>query len=246
MKTGLVSVTFRSLSPAQIIELCRKAGLTGIEWGTDVHVKTPEDAKEVKALMGELETLSLGSYYRLGQGMDFAPLLESAKILGAPNIRVWAGAKEPQDMSEAERAACVEDAQKIADLAAAQGISVSFEYHGGTLTANHQSAMQLMKEIDRENMYLYWQPIYDRGQQVWMSELNEVCQSGKLKNLHVFTWKDGGYIRCPLDADAADWIERLKAAASYANAAIIEFVKDDEPEQFLADAKWLKSVIDSL
>lgn len=246
MKTGLVSVTFRQLTPAQIIELCKEAGVDGIEWGTDVHITSPEIAKEVAPLMGELKTLSLGSYYRLGQGQNFASLVASAKILHAPNIRVWAGAKEPQDMTDAQRAECVADAQKIADMAAQEGISISFEYHGGTLTANHQSAIQLLKEIDRENVYIYWQPIYDRGQDAWMSELREICQMGKLKNLHVFTWRNLGAERLPLAADAADWTQRLQAAASYADSAIIEFVVEDKPEAFLADAKWLKGVVDCL
>lgn len=36
-ETGLVSVSFRALEPAAIIELCRKNGIGFIEWGSDVH-----------------------------------------------------------------------------------------------------------------------------------------------------------------------------------------------------------------
>ena len=35
--TGLASVSFRDLSPEQIIEAVKKAGLRWIEWGSDVH-----------------------------------------------------------------------------------------------------------------------------------------------------------------------------------------------------------------
>jgi hypothetical protein len=38
IQTGLVSITFRQLSPPAIIDLVRQAGLEGIEWGGDVHV----------------------------------------------------------------------------------------------------------------------------------------------------------------------------------------------------------------
>ena len=38
MKPGLVSVTFRKLLPHEIIDLVVKSGLSGIEWGGDVHV----------------------------------------------------------------------------------------------------------------------------------------------------------------------------------------------------------------
>ena len=36
--TGLVSVTFRKLEPAEIVDLVKQAGLQGIEWGGDIHV----------------------------------------------------------------------------------------------------------------------------------------------------------------------------------------------------------------
>ena len=36
---GLTSVTFRQLSVDEIIALARETGCTGIEWGSDVHIK---------------------------------------------------------------------------------------------------------------------------------------------------------------------------------------------------------------
>ena len=39
---GLTSVTFRGLSPAEILRLACRAGLQCVEWGGDVHVP-PED-----------------------------------------------------------------------------------------------------------------------------------------------------------------------------------------------------------
>ena len=36
-KTGLVSISFRSLSVDEIIDLVKDAGLEAIEWGRDVH-----------------------------------------------------------------------------------------------------------------------------------------------------------------------------------------------------------------
>jgi len=47
--TGLVSVTFRKLSPTQIVNPVSKVGLQGIEWGGDIHVPTGDiyKAREV-------------------------------------------------------------------------------------------------------------------------------------------------------------------------------------------------------
>ena len=36
---GLTSVTFRQMSVDEIIALARETGCTGIEWGSDVHIK---------------------------------------------------------------------------------------------------------------------------------------------------------------------------------------------------------------
>lgn len=241
MKTGLVSVTFRQKTPLEIISLCRQAGLDGIEWGTDVHITDARIAAEVKAAMEDLSVISLGSYYRIGEGQDFAPVLASAMALGAPNIRVWAGSLEPDQMTPEGRAAAVQDAKRIADMAAAQGIDISFEYHGNTLTATHASALQLMEEIDKANFYLYWQPIFEREQSVRLAEIEQLGQMGKLKNVHVYTWR--GADRYPLSLDGQLWRERLTAAAPYANAALLEFVKDDSAAQFLEDAALLKELV---
>ena len=97
-KTGLVSVTFRTLAVERVIELVSQAGLNSIEWGGDIHVPptNPSWAKEVGKMTREsgLEVSSYGSYYRAGSlsdGQSFESILDAAVALGAPSIRVWAG-----------------------------------------------------------------------------------------------------------------------------------------------------------
>jgi sugar phosphate isomerase/epimerase len=241
MKTGLVSVTFRQLAPKEIIVLCRKAGLEGIEWGTDVHLQNPQIAAEVKAEMEDLAVLSLGSYYRIGQGENFREVLQIAKAIGAPNIRIWAGSLEAEEISPSGWQKAVLDARQAADQAAAQGMTVSFEYHRRTLTANQRSAVQLLEEIDRENLKIYWQPLDARPQQQYLSEIQQLGRMGKLLNLHLYSWR--GEERYPLAHDAALWEARLQAAMPYAHAALLEFVAGDAPQQFLQDAAWLKQIV---
>lgn len=57
---GLVSITYRKLTPAEIIPLVRDAGLT---------------------------VSSYGSYYRLGAGQDFIPYLAAPRRLPRGNRR---------------------------------------------------------------------------------------------------------------------------------------------------------------
>ena len=67
---GLVSITFRRLSPREIVKLVKKSGLEGIEWGGDVHVPHGDlsVAREVATMTQEegLVVAAYGSYYRVG------------------------------------------------------------------------------------------------------------------------------------------------------------------------------------
>ncbi|MGC4030327.1 MAG: hypothetical protein QM754_01080 [Tepidisphaeraceae bacterium] len=97
LRTGLVSVTFRQRSVAQIISDVAKAGLQAIEWGGDVHVP-PGDlphAAEVRRQTAEagLAVSSYGSYYNATKDpADLAGrVLATAAELGAPTVRMWAG-----------------------------------------------------------------------------------------------------------------------------------------------------------
>ena len=38
-RAGLVSITFRNKTPREIVALMKRAGLSQVEWGGDVHVK---------------------------------------------------------------------------------------------------------------------------------------------------------------------------------------------------------------
>ena len=64
-KLGLCSVTFRKKTAEEVVALSEKAGISFIEWGGDVHVKTLDDAKKVKALCdkADIKISSYGSYF---------------------------------------------------------------------------------------------------------------------------------------------------------------------------------------
>ena len=96
-KKGLVSISFRSKSVEEIARAARAAGLEAIECGGDVHVPhgdldAARNAAEISKKYG-LECVHYGSYYKIGYSDPelFSSVLESARVLGAPIIRVWAG-----------------------------------------------------------------------------------------------------------------------------------------------------------
>ena len=248
MKTGLVSISFRGLSPNQIIALCVRAGLDCIEWGGDVHV--PPGNIENAKIVGEctraagLSVACYGSYYRLTAaepGMA-KTVVRTAKALGAPLIRVWAGNLGSAEAGKVHRAMIVRNAQRIADLAAEENIDIAFEYHGGTLTDDVFSAMELLEGVDRANVGTLWQPPVDMGIEDCIHSIRAV--GPWIRNIHTFSWN--GTERLPLADGAEKWracldeIRRLPGERSL----MLEFVRGDDPAQLIEDAmtlkKWLK------
>jgi 3-dehydroshikimate dehydratase len=249
--TGLLSVTFRQLSPTDIIKLVSQAGLQAIEWGGDIHVPHGDVkvAKEVSGWTLEqgIAIASYGSYYRVGCGnkdnVSFEMALESAIALKAPAIRVWAGDKGSAAADEAWWSRVVADSVRIAELAQPEGITVDFEYHKGTLTDSRDTAVRLLRQINHPNIRCSWQPSVELAVEERQLDLRAVMPW--LANLHVFQWQPG--IRNPLAAGLEEWTDyiRIVRETDRPHYAMLEFVRDNDPKQFLQDAQTLKRIIGS-
>jgi len=251
--TGLVSITFRQLSPREIIALVAQAGLAGIEWGGDIHVPhgNVAVAREVHQMTADagLKVAAYGSYYRAGcsgEGLpNFDAVLDTAVALGAPLIRLWSGNQPSAKADTKWRAHVVKDTQRAADMAASEGLDISFEYHGGTLTDRPESALDFLTAVDRPNVKAYWQPDVGVTAADRVAALDAVLPW--VSNIHVFQWElvDAAVVRFPLAKGADEWHTYLSmlAATGRDHYSLIEFVEDNRPEQFLDDARALKSMI---
>ncbi|MCI8624262.1 MAG: sugar phosphate isomerase/epimerase [Provencibacterium sp.] len=243
--TGLVSVTFRELSPKAILALAKQAGLEALEWGGDIHV--PAGEIETARQVGEetraagLAVLSYGSYYRLcaqdPPEKTFMPVLETAQALGAPNIRIWAGGKTPEEADAAYRQAAARELELVCGLAGKAGLTVSLEYHRGTLTQTAPSALALIEAAASPNLSLYWQPNPDISYAQNLEELRAV--KGRLSHLHVFHWRNPENTRYPLAEGAQEWRGYIEEAGKD-HGYLMEFVRDSKTEQFLEDARVLQ------
>jgi len=255
INTGLVSITFRQLTPQQIVELVSQANLDSIEWGGDIHVPHGDIAcaNEVRQMTeaAGLATAAYGSYYRVAQseadGLAFESVLETAVALGAPLIRVWPGARGSAAADAAYRDLVADESRRIAELAQQAGIVVAYEYHGGTLTDTPASARALLEQVAHPNLRTLWQP---NGTDVVAEQLDGLHQViDWLTNVHVFHWaraEDGSAKRLPLADGAAAWRDYFDAMAGREFAALIEFVEGDEPEQFLRDAAVLREWVGAI
>ncbi len=246
-KTGLCSITFRDLSADEIIDLCVKNNIAAIEWGSDVHLVPDnlDEAKRVKKLMDDnnLLTSSIGSYYRVGidNEYSFESVLNIAKILDASDIRVWAGRLGSEVADEDYVNKVIEDSKRIAELAFKEGVRVSYEYHGKTLTDTPESALKLLKAVNHPNIHLYWQPAVDLSVEERLRDINKV--KDYITNVHVFSWI--GIEREPLANQKDNWIKYINEVNQNNDDRyyILEFVKDDNVQQFIEDAKVLNEII---
>lgn len=250
IRGGLVSISFRKLSPQEIVALVARSRVRGLEWGGDVHVPHGDRnrAAEVAAMTRDagLVVAAYGSYYRAGEppgadNPDFGAVLESAIRLGAPTIRVWSGRQPSAAADEAYRSRVTADLQRIGALAAPHGITVTCEHHAHTLTDSRASALRLYADLAAANVQPYWQPAPELSPSDNLAILHDLLP--RLVNAHVFHWvvTAGRRERCPLSAGSHDWSGYLQAMAATGRThwALLEFVKDDRPEQFLEDAAAL-------
>ncbi len=239
---GLVSVTFRSLSPERIGTLAKEANLSLMEWGGDIHVPSGDfdTARKVRELTDAhgLRSSSYGSYYRCsGNEEEARAVLVTAQVLGAGNIRVWAGQWGTDDTSPEVRQSIVSAIQSLCTLAAPHGITVSTEFHQNTLTDHWESAVRLAEEVERDNFRLYWQPNQFRDHDYNVTALRRVLPD--LSGVHVFHWI--GREKFPLVEGARYWRDFLDILAESGadHPLYMEFVADGTEEQFRRDAETL-------
>ena len=149
-------------------------------------------------------------------------------------------ASRTADAADWERV--VRDGQRIAAMANAAGLRVAFEHHNGTLADTPDSALALLQRIGAPNLRSYWQPLPGLPEAECVASLRSLRPV--LAHLHVYHWQlsAGEFVRLPLQEGAECWRQYLRLLEEHPRdiAAMLEFVRDDAPEQFLADAAALR------
>jgi hypothetical protein len=149
--------------------------------------------------------------------------------LGAARIRIWAGDVPSAVATPGHRAAVADAARE----AAARGIDVAFEFHGGTLTDDVGSALAL---VDASGVPCYWQPPQDMPDEQALAGLRRLPD---VAAVHVFSWWPGN-TRLRLRERADLW--RAVFAHFTDGDALLEFVPDDDPDLVAAEAEELRRV----
>jgi len=259
---GLCSITFRSMSTDDVIDVARRAGVEGIEWGADVHAAAG-GGRVIEALGARtrdagLAVVSYGSYLGMGpprdddrdDDRDVDAVLDTAEALGAPMVRIWTELGVTSESPVAERRRVTERTAALAERIVARALLPTLEFHPGTLTESAASANELLAAVGPD-LRTHWQPDPSLGAETALGELSAVTPH--LAHLHVFAWGPLGIDdRWPLADAVALWApaielaERDGAAVPGGRYALCEYVRDDSPEQFIADVRTLRGWIDDI
>ncbi|MBQ9748041.1 MAG: sugar phosphate isomerase/epimerase [Clostridia bacterium] len=250
-RIGFTTVTFRRKTAEQICEIAKRHEVDILEWGTDVHVPTPEEARRVRALCDEygLTTASVGAYHRIGVENEtpFSETIEIAKILGASRIRVWLGKKSSADFTPEERTALIAETRALVDMAKAEGIEIALEFHRRTYNDGGAVSRAFLDEINDPALSTYWQPFFretpERDFLFDDDRSNLLAVLPHVSAAHVFTWDEQAN-RFPFARRRDEWRVFLDILRdSPCQDLIMEFVPNDSHVQLGADIAVLRDLL---
>ena len=250
MELGLTSVTFRNLGYEEVIEHCKVCGISQIEWGSDIHVKENdfEKARKISEATKKegIRVCSYGSYYELCVNENFQEVfrsyLETAHILNAKIIRLWAGTIGSEQISCEYYERAVKEARYLCDMAKDYNITLAFEFHSGTICDNADSAIQLYQDINRENCGLYYQ--YD----IRLSEKENLIALEKMvpyiKMIHLYYYNNERK-QVSLKDGIPFWQEAIKIIRNYQlNVNLLfEFLMDSSVEGLMLESQIMSDLL---
>jgi sugar phosphate isomerase/epimerase len=158
---------FNAKDPAKKIDLfkfidyCAEQGCDGTELTSYYFPKdvTPEQLLEVRRhvfLRGlAISGTAVGNDFAKPKGekldeqiRNVKKWIDNAAILGAPHIRIFAGHKAPEGMTDAEaRKLSIEPIQECCDYASKKGIFLGLENHGGIVNQSDW-LLEIVKQIN--------------------------------------------------------------------------------------------------
>lgn len=242
-RAGLCSISFRKFSPAQILRAAADAGLTAVEWGSDVHVPAGDTALAARiaadTAAAGLRCDSYGSYFKLGVSdpAQLAPLLETACVLGAPVMRVWCGncGSAEADADTVKR--LIEAGNSAVEAAKPYGITLCTECHPNTQTDDAAAARAFLDAVP--GMRTYWQP--NQWKTVDENRNAAAMLASKTVHLHVFHWEKKE--KYPLADGTAVWRRYLGQFAAGEHNLYLEFMPDGRLETLAREAATLRQWI---
>ena len=241
---GLVSVSFRKHSPKEIIEAAKLAGLSCIEWGSDVHAPCHDTARlsEISELQKEygITCSSYGTYFRMGETpeSELEHYIAAAKALGTDVLRLWCGTKCGDDLSSSERQELIAQCKRATRIAESEGVTLCMECHKATYTEKLEDTLALMREVDSPNFRMYWQPFQWQTEKENLKYAEEIAPYAR--HIHVFQWK--GSQRFSLNDGIEEWQGYLSKLGA-PRTLLLEFMPDNEISTLPTEVEALREIV---
>ena len=242
-KTGLASIAFRQLSVEEIIAAAKAAGLSYIEWGSDVHAPKDdlENIDRIRRLTEEagLKCSSYGTYYFAGRDdpEEIRGYITAAKRLGVSILRIWC-AGHPYELPQEEIQKRYEACRQIAKIAEEENVMICAECHSGNLTHDLASSLNFMEAVNSPHFKMYWQPC-----ELLTTEENIAFIKGVLPyvtNVHVYHYTDKAHH--PLSEGKDAWTEYVRALGKD-RLFILEHMPEHDPALLPLQAATLKAIL---
>ncbi len=243
-RLGVCSVSFRALSPEEVIKTVREAGLEAIEWGSDVHApcNAPEKLYEIKKAQDAagLACSSYGTYFKVGENSpeELSAYIDAAEILGTKMLRIWCGKKNYEDMTEEERESVRSDCRACAAIAEKRGAVISIECHPNSYTNSIEGALNLMESVNSPALRMYWQQNINGGDELNLDYASKIAKW--TTNIHVFYYENGKKLR--LEAGVEKWKKYLSCFDGE-RTLLLEFMPDNNPDALAGEAAALRSIV---
>lgn len=243
-KLGLCSISFRDKTPEEILSAMKEAGLSHIEWGSDVHAPKDDTQQinEIVKLQKEygIECSSYGTYFRLGQTAieELEDYIKVAKTLGTNVLRLWCGDKNSEDYSIEQKEILFNECKAAADIAEKYNVTLCMECHNWTYTNSKESALEIIKVVDSKHFRMYWQPNQFREFEENMEYAEKI--SPYTKHIHVFKWR--GQKKYSLNQGIDEWKAFLDCFNGE-RALLLEFMPDDKIESLKTEAAALRKIV---
>ena len=241
---GLVSISFRSHSPEEIAAAAAEAGLSFVEWGSDVHAPCT-DTKRLADLVRLQETYGLscssyGTYFWLGETplAELPAYFEAAKALGTNVVRLWCGNKSTAAYTEDETQALFAACREAASLAKAHDMVIGLECHPNTYTEECEGALSVMQAIHSSAFRMYWQPNQYKSVEENIAYAKAIAPY--TVRIHTYNWNKEE--RMPLKDSVTVW-RQYRSCFDHSVPLLLEFMPNDRIEELFAETNALKEIV---
>lgn len=246
-RLGLVSASFRKHTAREILETMKTAGLSFVEWGSDVHApcKDLDKIREIVALQKEygIECTSYGTYFRFSETPleELPRYIEAAKLLGTNILRLWCGTKSGAQMTKAEKNEMLSLCKQAAAIAEENKVTLCLECHRDSLTEDPDDIVWLMESVKSPSFRMYWQPFQ------WQTSEENCINAAKIapyaEHIHVFHREDGQ--KLSLTHAITIWQEYLKRF-SMPRTLLLEFMPNGKLAELAGEAAALREIVAGL